>query len=269
MAKYKIVFSDIDGTLLNSNHQITRGTLESVQKLQQNGIPFVLVSARMPRGIVPLLEELKINAPIICFSGALVLGPVQKDGTREVLSNKSLNSKDVKEIYTLVAERFSTISFSAYNEDNWLVTSQGDEWVIQERLITGTHPQPFHLDDDIHQSINKIMCMGSPHAIEALERELKEHHPELTIYKSKPTYLEIMAQHVKKSAAIEELIKLYRVTKEEIIALGDNFNDIDMLRYAGLGVAMGNAPDEVKLAAEIVTLSNDEDGVKLILEKYC
>lgn len=266
--EYKIVFSDIDGTLLNSNHQISRGTLDSVLALKEKGVPFILVSARMPHGILPLQEELRINEPIICFSGALVLGAVQTDGTRKVLLNKTLNPSDVRDIYTLILEQFPLISFSAYNKENWFVTSLNDEWVIQEQKIAGTPPQPFNFADDIHPAMNKLLCMGSPQAIDSLETELKKHHPEITIYKSKPTYLEIMAHEVQKSSAMMSLLESYHVTKQEIIAIGDNYNDIDMIRFAGLGAAMGNSPDEVKAAADIITISNDEDGVKDVIEKY-
>lgn len=108
--------------------------------------------------------------------------------------------------------------------------------------------------------------MGHLEAITSLEIELKILFPEITIYKSKSTYLEIVAQNVQNSSAIDILIKAHGVTKEEIMAFGDNYNDVDMLRYAGIGVAMGNAPDEVKAAADVITLSNDEDGLKAILE---
>jgi len=265
--KYRMIFSDIDGTLLNSNHEISQGTIESVQNLH---LPFILVSARMPVGILPLQEKLNINEPLICFSGALVLGAAQADGSREVLHNKALKSKDVREIYTVITDKFPNVSFSAYNKDNWFVPSLEDEWIIQEREIAGTHAQPFNFTNDIlPTTINKLLCMGPPEAINSLESELKNNHPDITVYKSKPTYLEIMAQNVLKSSAIEILIKASGVAKEEIVAIGDNYNDIDMLRFAGLGVAMGNAPDEVKSAADIVTLSNDEDGLKVVLEKYC
>ena len=266
---FKLVFSDIDGTLLNSNHKISKGTMESVWKLKQKGIPFVLVSARMPSGIHRLQEELKINDPIICFSGAIVFGAVQTDGTRQVLHNKSLDPSHVNEIYSLVSEQFPKVSFSSYNEANWYVSSITDEWVIQEQAITGTPPQVFNFVDDIHPLFNKIMCMGSPQEIDSLQEELKKQHPEIMIYKSKPTYLEIMAQHVQKSSAINLLMQYYNAKKEEIIAVGDNYNDMDMLQFAGLGVAMGNSPDDVKAAADIITLSNDQDGLKEVIEKYC
>ncbi|MNS48434.1 putative phosphatase [compost metagenome] len=267
--EYKIVFSDIDGTLLNSNHQISRGTLDSVLALKQIGVPFILVSARMPNGILPLQKELRINEPIICFSGALVLGAVQADGTRKVLLNKTLNPSDVRDVYTLISDRFPLISFSAYNKENWFVTSLNDEWVIQEQKIAGTPPQLFNFAGNNHPTMNKLLCMGPPQAIDSLETELKRYHPEITIYKSKPTYLEIMARDVQKSSAIMTLLESYHVTKQEIIAIGDNYNDIDMIRFAGLGVAMGNSPDEVKASAHIITLANDEDGVKDVIERYC
>jgi hypothetical protein len=78
-----------------------------------------------------------------------------------------------------------------------------------------------------------------------------------------------MAQHVQKSSAINLLMQYYNAKKEEIIAVGDNYNDMDMLQFAGLGVAMGNSPDDVKAAADIITLSNDQDGLKEVIEKYC
>lgn len=265
--RYKMVFSDIDGTLLDSNHQITGGTKEAVRKLTQNGIPFVLVSARMPYGILPLTEALHINEPIICFSGALVLGALQSDGTREELYNQTLNTEDVEEMYSITSESYPEISFSAYNGRHWFVSSRNDEWIEQEYKITGTPPQYFKFEDDPIPACHKIMCMGEAPAIERLEAELKSRYPEHTIYKSKTTYLEIMAPHVSKSSAIEVLIKQYGIEQEEIIAVGDNYNDMDMLKYAGLGVAMGNAPEEVKAAADQVTLCNDEDGVKTLLEQ--
>ncbi|WP_068621305.1 Cof-type HAD-IIB family hydrolase [Paenibacillus tuaregi] len=266
--RYKMIFSDIDGTLLNSNHEITPGTKEAVQLLKQKGVPFVLVSARMPVGILPLLEELGMNEPLVCFSGALVLGAAGQNGSREVLHTKAMEPQDVKGIYALISNKFSDISFSAYNKDHWFVLSLDDEWVIQEQEITGTDAQPFNFNHDTPPFIHKLLCMGHPEAIASLETELKIRYPEITIYKSKPTYLEVMASHVLKSSAIDILTRAYGVTREEIIAFGDNYNDIDMLQFAGLGVAMGNAPDEVKAAADVITSSNDEDGLKAVLEMY-
>ena len=90
----------------------------------------------------------------------------------------------------------------------------------------------------------------------------------LNIYQSKPTYLEIMNKDVSKPKAIEKLLSLYDIDSSEIVAIGDNYNDADMLKYAGVGIAMGNAPDKVKLVSDFITLSNDEDGIVTAVNKY-
>lgn len=263
MTKIKLVFSDIDGTLINSNHVITEKTKHAVKTTTNLGVPFVLVSARMPSGILPLQKELGINSPIICYSGSLVID----DGRNTVLS-KSLPRKNVNSIYETVKSKFSTIQISIYSHDQWIVENPQDEWVIQEQHITGAKPVQSDLIAFINSNpeIHKILCMGPSEDIEELKEVLMKDNADLTIYKSKDTYLEIMSGEASKSKAIQRLMNHYDVKKEEIMAIGDNFNDIDMLKFAGIGVAMGNAPDEVKIYANQVTSSNDEEGLSLSLE---
>jgi Cof subfamily protein (haloacid dehalogenase superfamily) len=111
--------------------------------------------------------------------------------------------------------------------------------------------------------------MGKEEEIESLERSLKNDcSEELTIYRSKPTYLEIMHHTVTKTYAIRFLQEKFNLEQNQIIAVGDNFNDIDMLQYAGLGVAMGNAPEQVKQIADEITSSNDDNGVAKVIQKY-
>ncbi|WP_307725860.1 HAD-IIB family hydrolase [Oceanobacillus sojae] len=119
-----------------------------------------------------------------------------------------------------------------------------------------------------NHDILKCLCMGEPQMIKQLEIELKGNFPHLSVYKLKGTYLEIMSGNASKSNAIKKLEKQFNITRQEVIALGDNFNDIDMLKYAGVGIAMGNASDEVKSAADEITLSNEEDGLKHALNKH-
>ena len=105
--------------------------------------------------------------------------------------------------------------------------------------------------------------------IKALDTKIKSYNSNnLNIYPSKPTYLEIMPSNASKTSAIEVLCKKFNIQRSEIIAMGDNYNDIDMIEFAGLGIAMGNAPDEVKQYADDITLSNDEDGVAEAIKKY-
>ncbi|WP_440895638.1 Cof-type HAD-IIB family hydrolase [Amphibacillus sp. Q70] len=266
----KAIFSDIDGTLLNSNHQITDETKNAIVNVVNHDIPFILVSARMPSGILPLQQTLSINSPIICYSGALILGPDNENGEKIIIDSISLAQSDIEKIYQIVNERYSSISFSLYSHDQWLVSDNQDEWILQEKEITNASPVHCPLLSFIEENhdIHKCLCMGEPEIINQLEIELKDKFPDLSIYKSKDTYLEIMSGKASKSNAIKKLAKQFNMTNQEVMALGDNFNDMDMLKYVGLGVAMGNAPDEVKKIADEITLSNDEDGLRHALNKY-
>ncbi|WMT43190.1 Cof-type HAD-IIB family hydrolase [Paenibacillus sp. D2_2] len=264
MTKIRLVFSDIDGTLINSNHVISEQTKHAVKTTTNLGVPFVLVSARMPRGILPLQKELEIDSPIICYGGSLVI-----DGEGNTVLSKSLPQKNINGIYEMVKSKFANIQINIYSHDQWIVENSQDEWVIQEQQITRVTPVQSDLISFINSKpeVHKILCMGPSEDIEELRKVVMTDNSDLTIYKSKDTYLEIMSGEASKSKVIQQLMNHYDVKREEIMAIGDNFNDVDMLKFAGLGIAMGNAPDEVKIYANQVTSSNDEEGVSLSLEK--
>lgn len=116
---------------------------------------------------------------------------------------------------------------------------------------------------------NKVLCMGDANKIEVLDMKIKTYHSNnLNIYPSKSTYLEIMPNNASKTSAIETLCKTFDIQKSEVIAIGDNYNDINMIEFAGLGIVMGNAPNQVKQYADYITSSNDEDGVAEAIKKY-
>ena len=233
MKKYKAVFSDIDGTLLNSKHQIPENTRKKIKQINQNGIPYVLVSARMPIYSVAMPQEVAMK---LC-----------------------------RRVYELNPK----ISVNIYTNDEWLVKDKKEYWAAQESDITGVIPQEVSFEDEeVYKEVHKVLCMGDKEDIAALEQQLVKEFPQIRIYRSKDTYLEIMSMKASKSDAIHMLKDHFHVKQEEIMAFGDNFNDIDMIRYAGLGVAMGNAADEVKQAADIVTDINDNEGERQILDKY-
>ncbi|MGM0884066.1 MAG: Cof-type HAD-IIB family hydrolase [Bacillota bacterium] len=267
---YNMVFSDIDGTLLNRDHQITEKTRNSIRMLDQGGVPFILVSARMPQGIIPLQNHLGINAPIVCFGGALILDAAKCNGTREILDESMIETGLASQLYRLVHEHFPEINFSLYTKDQWLVHSPAELWIAQEQAITKIEPHAYNFESIASSeiSINKILCIGYPERIVALQELLSEQHPSLTIYRSKPEYLEIMAAGVSKSKAMETLVKRFKTEESMTLAIGDNYNDIDMIKSAGLGVAMGNSPEEVKAVADYISGTNDQDGVAHAIKKY-
>jgi Cof subfamily protein (haloacid dehalogenase superfamily) len=265
MNKFKMVCLDIDGTLLNSNHEITEKVKSTINIVANDKkIPVILVSARMPKGIKFLQKELGIEAPIICYSGALIL-----DKDNDVLAREFIDVSDLEEIHKLT--RKNNIHMSLYKDDEWYI-EELDYWAKQESEITNIIPNTTKFEVLIEQwrregaGPSKILCMSNPEEINFLKENI--YGIDLNIYPSKPTYLEIMPIKASKTSAINCLQKKFSIDKSEIIAMGDNYNDIDMLEYAGVGVAMGNAPEEVKRHVNDVTLTNDEDGVAEALIKY-
>ena len=264
MKKYKAVFSDIDGTLLNSKHQIPENTRKKIKQINQNGIPYVLVSARMPKGMTAIRAELEAKSPMICYSGALVV-----DEEDHPIYSVAMPQEVAMKLCRRVYELNPKISVNIYTNDEWLVKDKKEYWAAQESDITGVIPQEVSFEDEeVYKEVHKVLCMGDKEDIAALEQQLVKEFPQIRIYRSKDTYLEIMSMKASKSDAIHMLKDHFHVKQEEIMAFGDNFNDIDMIRYAGLGVAMGNAAYEVKEAADIVTDINDNEGERQILDKY-
>ena len=260
---YKAVFTDIDGTLLNTSHQVPKASKERIRQLDGQGIPFVLVSARMPKGMIGIRDEIGVRAPMVCYSGALV---VDADG--RAMASSVLDEKETKALCMYIKQEEPEVSLNLYYEDSWMVEDKKEYWVKQEMDITQIEADeiPF-TDEGFSRKTHKILCMGEADQIDRLEKNLVQEFPEIRIYKSKDTYLEIMSMSASKSAAIRILEDIFSVQREEIIAFGDGHNDIDMLQYAGLGVAMGNASVEVKEAADIVTKRNDEEGLRYILDR--
>lgn len=261
--KYKAVFSDIDGTLLNASHRVPVRTRERIQQVNRQGIPFVLVSARMPDGMIGIQQELNIKSPMICYNGALIL-----DEEKNPIYSASLDSKDAKEICAYIKKDMPDICINLYSNNNWMVEDLENEWVVQEMQITGVQAQEVSLEEKrSFVQIHKILCMGEVDHITFLEKALKEQYPKLRIYRSKDTYLEIMSIKAAKSVAIHQLGHRFGVAREEILAFGDEHNDKDMLIYAGCGVAMGNASKEVKEIADYVTEQNDKEGLRKVLDQ--
>lgn len=268
MRNFKMVCLDIDGTLLNSRHEISKRTKNIIKIIsKEENITVILVSARMPKGILPFHKELGIIEPIICYSGSLII-----DEKREVLTTKEIEIEDIKNIYNTAKDE--NIHISLYRDNEWFV-EEIDEWVRQESEITKIIPTIINFQELIEvwrkekKGANKILSMSDMGNISRLADKLKgEKFEGLNIYPSKTTYLEIMTKKASKTSAIEFLCNKLNIEKEEVIAIGDNYNDMDMLQYAGVGIAMGNAPDIVKEKADDITATNDEDGVAKALEKY-
>lgn len=264
MQKIQMIFSDIDGTLLNAEHEVTLRVAQAVQNLASRQIDFILASARAPKSMYEIADKLHLKAPIICYNGAYV---VQQATAGEEIVHLSvpLNQKVVAEIFSLTQGFSGKYSFNIFSGKTWYTNITKSKWVKQEELITGEKAE--RLGGELPETVHKILCMGEAKDIFELEKLLKQKDLAIDCYRSKDTYLEIIAPNVSKYHAIQVLMEENNLKKEQIAAIGDNYNDLEMLIHAGVGIAMGNAPDEVKQQADFVTKRNTEDGMYYALKQ--
>ncbi|MEP7109128.1 MAG: Cof-type HAD-IIB family hydrolase [Ferruginibacter sp.] len=269
---YKILFIDIDGTLLTSQHLISKGTLSAIQRISEiKKIPVILTSARPPQAVEKIYKQLNLNSPIVCFNGALILEKYNNNGFTHLLSST------VDIAYLNVINRNAienNLSVNFYEMGKWFSNSYTN-WINQEEEITETKVTILNTHLQIQQwtteneGPHKILLMGDPGKIDSTELQIIKHAGHhLNIYKSKPTYLEITNGAASKVSAIIFLLKKYGLASKDVLAIGDNYNDIEMLKLAGLGIAMGNSPDEVKSQARFITLDNDSEGIKFALDMF-
>ena len=266
MSVIKLIMSDIDGTILDKNHQLDSHLIELMPLLKQYDIPFVLASARSPLGIAPISKELGITeCPIACYNGALIsLGD-------KILSQHTINKKELLLLHDFLKKEFPTVSINVYSGKDWLVNTI-DEWVEIEATITGESPKVTSLADFIKDEktlVHKLLLIDNTDTIQKLQKNLSSiDFPQTNFYLSKDNYLEVTHNQVSKKQALLELAKYYQLSLSEIMTIGDNYNDIPMIETSGLGVAMGNAPTDVKTCANTVTDSNDQNGVSKAIKLY-
>jgi len=268
---YKIIFSDIDGTLLNKDRELSDTTIDEVKRITKtNQLKFILVSARMPSGINYLMDQLSISTPIVSYNGALILTPTKHNGY-QILKSQSIDYDAV--LWFIDKTKELDLHCSIYSNDSW-ITQKKDKWTLREESNTKTNATIIdlynaHLNWSIDkQHIHKVMVMGDSDKIDEIEEDAKYLFPTLiNIYRSKDTYLEISPKSVSKASACSFILDWLKIDPNESIAFGDNYNDIEMLSMVKLGVAMENAIDEVKEVANLIAPSNVSDGVAQTLKE--
>lgn len=250
--------ADLDGTLLSTKSDVSDFTIAEIKRIKEQ-IRIILVSARMPQSMTYLQRRLGIeHEPLICYNGAYVL-----DGTNEIISSE-IPVGFIEEIHALAEQ--NAIKLGLYYKTEWYV-EENTERVRKE--IRHTQATPYFRDTEMTFSdwksrnvgAHKIMLMGSKITSDAIYPQLEDRFGEdLHLYRSNDTLIEIAPKSVSKLTAIKSLLKPDE-TLSDVIAFGDNYNDIEMLEHCGYGVAVGNARSAVKTIADSTTLPNYEDGV--------
>lgn len=264
----KLVMSDIDGTILTSEHRIDNKLAGRLKQLKARNIPFVLASARSPKGMHDIAKVLEITEyPMACYNGALIVREGEDDPFQQIFSQE-LNVGETLQLIELLTKKFKTISISLYSGSDWYVESV-DEWVEQEAAITKLEPIVANLNQLLLEQrlpVHKLLLIGSTSEIEQLKEVCESLNLETSsFYLSKENYLEVTHYQVSKEKALTIVANHYQIPLENTMAIGDNFNDLPMIKLSGMGVAMGNAPEKVTKGATIQTATNDENGVSKVL----
>ncbi len=263
--KYSILCSDLDGTLLATKNNVTDFAIAQISRIAPY-TKVILVSARMPAAMTYIQKRLCIEEqPIICYNGALVL-----DGD-QVLSSTEIAAPLLQEIYDMALAL--KVKLGLYQLNNWFV--EEDTARVQKEIH---HTQVTPVFQPTIETLaqweygqtgaHKLMLMGTKAGIDILYAQLTTRFAsQLHIYRSNDTLIEVASKTISKLTAIQLLLNASE-SLEEVVAFGDNYNDLEMLQAVGCGVAVANARTEVKAIANYITLKNTEDGVAHFIKEH-
>lgn len=257
---------DLDGTLTTSQRVISPRTRDTLLRAQEQGVRLILASGRPRQGMEFLASELRMQdygGYLLCYNGGLVV----KCDTGEVLYQRTL----YKEYLPMLFHRALAAGHDAlvYHDDGILTTNATNQHV----LLSGArnHLQVHQAVDflsEVRHPVNKLLIVGNPETLPVLEQELRQElRGRVDVFRSEPFYLECVSPGINKGDCLSVITDDAGCSMQDLLAFGDGDNDISMLQQAGHGVAMGNAWSSVKDYADEVTLSNDEDGVAIVVER--
>lgn len=264
--KYKLLVLDIDGTLLNEKKEISPRTLAALLKVQQMGVHIVLASGRPTNGVMPVATQLELNhygGFILSYNGGQIIN-VQ---TGELLFEKRINPEMLA--YLDRKAKKNNFAIFTYHQDYILTDKPDNKYVLQEAelnnmRVIGVDNFPEAVD---FNPCKCILVSEDEEALVGLENHWKKRlDGVLDVFRSEDYFLEVVPQFINKGNTLAVLMEMLKVTKEEVVAIGEGVADVPMLQLAGTSIAMGNARDSVKACADFTTLPNTMDGVAIAIE---
>lgn len=264
---YKIIVLDLDGTLTNRNKEITPRTREALMEAQRQGKIVILASGRPAYGVMPLARELYLEqygGYILSFNGGIIMNCT----TNEIVFSRQLPIGVNRAIAELAVEH--GVSILTY-EGNKIIASNKDcpYTQLESRVNHLEIKEVENFKEYVTFSVPKFLMTDDGDYLALVEPRVKAAlGKNFSVYRSDPYFLEILPKGIDKAKSLERLLKLAGLSRDEMIACGDGYNDLSMIRYAGLGVAMENGVLPVRKAADYITRSNDEDGVAHVVEKF-
>ena len=264
---YRILALDIDGTLTNSRKEISPATLAALTEIQERGIRIVLASGRPTAGCRHLVSRLRLSE----FGGFLLSyngGRMTDCATGEILHQHTLQREVVPELFEYAISHGAGLM--TYRDTGILTGTPVDEYMeIEARINRMQLVEVCDFPSRVRFDVPKCLMTAEPEKLAQIEIELRERYAgRLSIYRSEPYFLEIMPLGVDKASSLSVLLEHLNLSRDQLISCGDGYNDISMIRFAGLGVAMNNAHPGVKSVADYVTESNDHDGIRRVIDTF-
>lgn len=267
--KYKLIATDMDGTLLNDSHELTEGNIGSIIGIQKKGVKFVLASGRPSYAMLEQARQLEMNkygGYVLAFNGGQLID--MSDG--KVIFHEGLGKDDIERIFS-VSEKLG-IPMVLYADDT-IYGNQDTEHVRFEAEQCKMKFIEFKELEEVYKKgiteTTKCMLIGDPEEVKKAEDYMKgKYGDEYFIAISKPIFLEIANRNVNKGKTLKKLGEIENIGTEEMIAVGDGGNDAPLLEAVGMPVAVENAVPEIKEIAEFETCSNNDDALKAVIENF-
>lgn len=258
----KMIATDIDGTIFEWGKGFSPAVKACMKKLKDSGVKVVLVTGRMHSSAIHAADELNLGTPVISYQGALI-----KDCDNSTLFQKTLSADCAKSLIKWARE--NDIHINLYLNDKLYVENDNE---IIKFYTDGKHIDytVCNFDDLEIKDVNKILAIDLKDAekVTGWVNELKKSYPDLYIVKSTPYFCEICSGEAKKSLGVQYLCDMWGLKPEEVLTIGDQNNDIDLVQAGGIGVAMGNGTPELKECADFITDTVENDGFVKAVEKF-
>ncbi len=260
---YDLIAMDVDGTLMDSSGQPSRGILEAIQAARGQGVTIVLVSGRGPQGVLPLMKRLDLEGPFIASGGALIANAPD----RSLIDLRTIPLRWANALARLGHAEQAVVFFE---HPDWLLSeADGQKMEAETRSFGYDVTYVKDLRCETPSAPCKITMVGDPPCLKRVIQSLTDRSLPLNYAQAMPRYLDCYRKDVSKGLALKRVARYLRIPMKRVMAIGDYYNDITMFEVAGLSVAMGNAPIEVRQAARLVAPGNDEGGaawaIKMIL----
>jgi len=259
---YELVVFDLDDTLLNKKHQLSKKTINNIKKLKKQEKNITIATGRMFVSALPYAKELEVNLPLITYNGAYVCNPT----THKIIYHKTIDENLVQDI--IKEAEINDLHLNLYYGDDFYIEERNKGVEMYEEIAGVQGIAIGKLSANYNGEATKLLIIET-------DQEKKKHFLKyfkenyghsLEITESKEYFIEIMAKDVSKKQALEKLAESLNIARENIVVFGNGFNDLAMIKWAGLGIAVANAPDIVKDSADQIAGHHNFEGVANSLE---